>query len=184
MNIMSVIKGLSKCHDKVFLSLLRHLKACGRIFLFSLLVNFSNGLVFLDIVQNVQNFKMTWWYKFYHPRFHFISLAWTNNFGNVLWLPYYCFCSPVQFTSNTSIVYFMRSRKFYISFRVNLIHVLDFLMLKGLSHSPNPTNYIYFPIFLMFLIKDRTIFLPVCPVGCGIPLLYLAYRSTTRRKRL
>ena len=35
MNIMSVIKGLSKCHDKVFLSLLRHLKACGRIFLFS-----------------------------------------------------------------------------------------------------------------------------------------------------
>lgn len=147
-------------------------------------MNFSNGLVFLDIVQNVQNFKMTWWYKFYHPRFHFISLAWTNNFGNVLWLPYYCFCSPVQFTSNTSIVYFMRSRKFYISFRVNLIHVLDFLMLKGLSHSPNPTNYIYFPIFLMFWIKDRTIFLPVCPVGCGIPLLYLAYRSTTRRKRL
>jgi len=35
MNIMSVIKGLSKCHDKLFLSLLRYLKASGRMFLFS-----------------------------------------------------------------------------------------------------------------------------------------------------
>lgn len=44
MNIMSVIKGLSKCHDKVFLSLLRHLKACGRIFLFSRGQKLQNSL--------------------------------------------------------------------------------------------------------------------------------------------
>lgn len=56
-------------------------------------------------------------------------------------------------------------------------------MLKGFkSYSKSHEIYIISDLFNVQN-KGKYYFRPACPQRCGIPLLYLAYRSTTRRKR-